>query len=261
MGHRIPFKPEILVPEKEIPVWYGLHFPDPNVPSAFEVAKPYLSFFFRNNSTTDEISEKRYGEILRAADDSSGNDDGTIHRRLDRLVLAPMSAEPPDVAQWSEQGRHLMIEEPIENDSIKPRIEIHTVLRSSNWYKELSSSQQQIADEQLAILLDELNRFHANPIANKRLNTQFIKQNVHLQQMLSHLGVYVTCKGMLEPDMRQEINFHLQSQEQQQLQEQLQPQGQQPQQALSFNPNQMQAPPTITPWAKYSQPIFRWWKK
>lgn len=74
-------------------------------------------------------------------------------------------------------------------------LDIQNILQKSNWYKDLSSKQKIIVNQQMAIVSTELKKFHADPSENKIFDLKFINQNPLLQEVLTNLGIFISDDG------------------------------------------------------------------
>lgn len=91
---------------------------------------------------------------------------------------------------------------PILNKQITPtqpsrlvHLDIQNILQKSNWYKDCSSKQKIMVNQQLAIVSTELKKFHADPSEHKIFDLKFINQNPLLQEVLTNLGIFITDDG------------------------------------------------------------------
>lgn len=74
-------------------------------------------------------------------------------------------------------------------------LDIQNILQKSNWYKDLSSKQKIIVNQQMAFVSTELKKFHADPSENKIFDLKFINQNPLLQEVLTNLGIFISDDG------------------------------------------------------------------
>lgn len=74
-------------------------------------------------------------------------------------------------------------------------LDIQNILQKSNWYKDLSSKQKIIVNQQMAIVSTELKKFNADPSENKIFDLKFINQNPLLQEVLTNLGIFISDDG------------------------------------------------------------------
>lgn len=74
-------------------------------------------------------------------------------------------------------------------------LDIQNILQKSNWYKDCSSKQKIMVNQQLAIVSTELKKFHADPSENKIFDLKFIIQNPLLQEVLTNLGIFISDDG------------------------------------------------------------------
>lgn len=74
-------------------------------------------------------------------------------------------------------------------------LDIQNILQKSNWYKDCSSKQKIMVNQQLAIVSTELKKFHADPSENKVFDLKFILQNPLLQEVLTNLGIIISDDG------------------------------------------------------------------
>lgn len=178
MDYGQPFEPVI----PAAPDSHGSH--RSRAVSAIEIAPPHFGCFYKNTTNQNEITAERYSELQRW-NESAAREQSTNKTLRPRLLT-----------DWRAQQTYAMT--PILNDMTKPLVDVQTVLRNSNWYKRLGSENRHIADEQLAILSDALNRFNSNPATDKCIDLTFLGHNRALQQMLSNLGVRLSDTGVLE---------------------------------------------------------------
>lgn len=75
------------------------------------------------------------------------------------------------------------------------QLDIQNILQKSNWYKDCSSKQKIMVNQQLAIVSTELKKFHADPSENKIFDLNFINQNPLLQEVLTNLGIFISDDG------------------------------------------------------------------
>jgi hypothetical protein len=181
---RFPFTPMAnYVPATEIDGSYGTHVFDKYEVKIVEVPKP------------------DYVDIRKSFRDA----DSTKDPRLMKLFgLQETPEEPPPTAAvktplptgLSSDPRKRKLQ---EAEATGPKkLQITTILRNSNHYNELSSSQKMVVNEVLAELTKELKAFHANPMPNKIFDNSFITQRPKLQQILIGLGVFVGPDGEFE---------------------------------------------------------------
>lgn len=74
-------------------------------------------------------------------------------------------------------------------------LDIQTILQTSDWYKNLSSKQKIMANQQLAHLSGVLKKFHADWAPNKVFDLSIVMQNPVLGQVLTNLGIYIDENG------------------------------------------------------------------
>lgn len=74
-------------------------------------------------------------------------------------------------------------------------LDIQNILQKSNWYKECSSKQKIMVNQQLAIVSTELKKFHADTSENKIFDLKFIIQNQLIQEVLTNLGIFISEDG------------------------------------------------------------------
>lgn len=74
-------------------------------------------------------------------------------------------------------------------------LDIQNILQKSDWYKECSSKQKIMVNQQLAIVSTELKKFHTDPSDTKIFDLTFILQNQVLQGVLTNLGVFISENG------------------------------------------------------------------
>lgn len=74
-------------------------------------------------------------------------------------------------------------------------LDIQTILQTSDWYKNLSSKQKIMANQQLAHLSGILKKFHADCQPNKVFDLSVVMQNPVLGQVLTNLGIYIDENG------------------------------------------------------------------
>lgn len=74
-------------------------------------------------------------------------------------------------------------------------LDIQTVLQTSDWYKNLSSKQKIMANQQLAHLSGVMKKFHADWAPNKVFDLSIVMQNPVLGQVLTNLGIYIDENG------------------------------------------------------------------
>lgn len=75
------------------------------------------------------------------------------------------------------------------------QMDIHNILQKSNWYKDCSSKQKIMVNQQLAIVSTELKKFHADTSENKIFDLKFINQNPLLQEVLTNLDIFINEDG------------------------------------------------------------------
>lgn len=75
------------------------------------------------------------------------------------------------------------------------QLDIQNILQKSIWYKDLSSKQKIIVNQQMAIVSTELKKFNADPSENKIFDLKFINQNPLLQEVLTNLGIFISDDG------------------------------------------------------------------
>lgn len=79
--------------------------------------------------------------------------------------------------------------------STSNNLDIQTILQTSDWYKNLSSKQKIMANQQLAHLSGVLKKFHADWVPNKVFDLSIVMQNPVLGQVLTNLGIYIDENG------------------------------------------------------------------
>lgn len=75
------------------------------------------------------------------------------------------------------------------------QLDIQNILQKSDWYKDCSSKQKIMVNQQLAIVSTELKKFHADPSDSKIFDLAFISQNSVLQEVLTNLGIFISDNG------------------------------------------------------------------
>lgn len=87
-----------------------------------------------------------------------------------------------------------VLTKPVQNQR-SLHLDIQNILQKSNWYKDCSSKQKIMVNQQLAIVSTELKKFHADPSENKVFDLKFILQNPLLQEVLTNLGIFISDDG------------------------------------------------------------------
>lgn len=88
-----------------------------------------------------------------------------------------------------------VLNKPSSSQPQRSHLDIQNILQKSNWYKDLSSKQKIMVNQQLAIVSTELKKFHADQSDNKIFDLKFINQNNLLQEVLTNLGIYINEDG------------------------------------------------------------------
>ncbi len=84
----------------------------------------------------------------------------------------------------------------VNPSSASNNLDIQTILQTSDWYKNLSSKQKIMANQQLAHLSGVLKKFHADwTTPNKVFDLTIVTQNPVLGQVLTNLGIYIDENG------------------------------------------------------------------
>lgn len=84
---------------------------------------------------------------------------------------------------------------PSNNRVSNTNLDMQSVLRQSDWYKDLSSKHKIMVNQQLAIVSTELKKYHQDQSVNKMFDLTFVNQNPLLQQVLTNLGIYIDENG------------------------------------------------------------------
>lgn len=84
---------------------------------------------------------------------------------------------------------------PVNPSSTSNNLDIQIILQTSDWYKNLSSKQKIMANQQLAHLSGMLKKFHADATPNKVFDLNVVTQNAVLGQVLTNLGIYIDENG------------------------------------------------------------------
>lgn len=179
---------------------------DDKPPSEFPVIvsvveKPDCSAILQEISNAREILDPEYYRILRLVNAIA--DESKTSKSTKSLITSKHLATTPKHAPKRHYFTNLEAQQPYvwppqEYAPEQPKDEVQFVLRDSNWYKNLSATHKMLVDHQLAMISNELNRFHSISAADKRLDLTFVMQNFMLQQVLSNLGFYISDAGMLE---------------------------------------------------------------
>jgi hypothetical protein len=74
-------------------------------------------------------------------------------------------------------------------------LDIQSVIQKSLWYKDLSSKQKIMVNQQLALLSTEMKKFHQDQNPDKVFDLSFIVVNQYLQDVLLNLGIYIDDSG------------------------------------------------------------------
>jgi hypothetical protein len=74
-------------------------------------------------------------------------------------------------------------------------LDIQSVIHKNNWYKDLSSKQKIMVNQQLALLSMEMKKFHQDPNPDKVFDLSCVVTNSVLQDVLLNLGIYINDSG------------------------------------------------------------------
>lgn len=207
MDYQIPFNPATMWPTTEVRASIDAHAPMPYVLRSIDVPQPNYNELQQKIGVTEEIEDPRYQKIRRLPIASSAAEAKLPNFSIFGVpsVPAPESIELPGVAPVFDPISPLVInpaaQQPCalpERQNAPPRIEISSLLRDSEWYMNLTTTEKLTTNRHLSIVALELNSFQANPDPKKRLDLDFIRNNNFLQKMLTNLGVRVSDAGMFE---------------------------------------------------------------
>lgn len=102
--------------------------------------------------------------------------------------------------------------------STSNNLDIQTILQMSDWYKNLSSKQKIMANQQLAHLSGVMKKFHSDTAPNKIFDLSIVMQNPVLGQVLTNLGIYIDENGQfVKFTQTNQQTSPMQQQQQQQL--------------------------------------------
>jgi hypothetical protein len=74
-------------------------------------------------------------------------------------------------------------------------LDIQSVIHKNNWYKDLSSKQKIMVNQQLALLSMEMKKFHQDSNPDKVFDLSCVVTNNVLQDVLLNLGIYIDDSG------------------------------------------------------------------
>lgn len=151
------------------------------------------------NPIHNPFSSATTGYTATSAQLSSPNVDTVVRARLDprsdpRSDPRRQSAQINVVASdWANAPGPVLSQQPSAQRSL--HLDIQNILQKSNWYKDCSSKQKIMVNQQLAIVSTELKKFHADPSETKIFDLSFILQNQLLQEVLTNLGIFINEDG------------------------------------------------------------------
>ncbi|XP_037035416.1 protein suppressor of sable-like isoform X2 [Bradysia coprophila] len=200
---RLPFKPANFLPATEIDASEASHAHIEYKVHEVDIPKPDFTEIRRSiNQTFDDILDPRLRKIFSqrpaestkfSSQESSPNankaepsPDSSSKQRVDpRRRNAPNDAavETPDALAT------------LPTNPASTNLDIQTILQTSEWYKNLSSKQKIMANQQLAHLSGVLKKFHVDWTPNKVFDLSIVMQNPLLGQVLTNLGIYVDENG------------------------------------------------------------------
>lgn len=131
--------------------------------------------------SSQELSPTNKSEAATAADSSSS-----------KMRIDPRRRNTPN--DTTSETLDLVVV-PANPVSTSNNLDIQTILQTSDWYKNLSSKQKIMANQQLAHLSGILKKFHADCQPNKVFDLSIIMQNPVLGQVLTNLGIYIDENG------------------------------------------------------------------
>lgn len=185
---RFPFTPmSNYVPATEIDGSYGIHIFEKYEVKVVDVPKPDYAEIRRSFRQTENTQDPRLKKLC-------GLQEPVEETANVAAPTVPAKTGLPNILPLDPRKRK---QQELEASGPK-KLQISTILRNSNHYNDLSSSQKMVVNDVLAELTKELKAFHANPMSNKIFDPSFITQRPKLQQILIGLGVFVSGDGEFE---------------------------------------------------------------
>lgn len=171
-----------------------------------DIPKPDFTEIRRSiNQSFDDILDPRLRKIFsqRPTTDSTKF---SSQEQSPNAMNTPKSPELPSTKQRIDPRRRNVtpsdaiietsdVSVPVNPAPTTNNLDIQTILQTSDWYKNLSSKQKIMANQQLAHLSGVLKKFHADWTPNKVFDLSVVMQNPVLGQVLTNLGIYIDENG------------------------------------------------------------------
>ena len=173
-----------------------------------EIPKPDYTEVRRNIGQAEEVLDPRLRRILslKEGDSTKGNevtlqspdhqiDDG-VNITIESNVSSSVAVAPRlDPRRKFMEDNKVIDQQNVAQSVTSANLDIQCVLRKSDWYKDLSSKQKIMVNQQLALVSTELKKYHQDKCPDKIFNLSFVIQNPMLQQVLTNLGIYIDEDG------------------------------------------------------------------
>lgn len=148
---------------------------------------PFLGSSSSSSSLTSSASTHTKNDVQRTDPRSARTDP--------RRPNAQLSTSNTNTAANNQSSTSVLNQPQSTTAQRSLHLDIQNILQKSNWYKDCSSKQKIMVNQQLAIVSTELKKFHADPSENKVFDLKFILQNQLLQEVLTNLGIFISEDG------------------------------------------------------------------
>ncbi|XP_026478948.1 protein suppressor of sable-like isoform X2 [Ctenocephalides felis] len=186
----MPFKPVTqYTPASEIDGSITSHPPIIYKVYEIEVSAPDYSNIIRSIPQSQALIDPRLKKIFKLSSDSPK----TVEEPAPESVNSADAA--PKKPRVDPRKRKVEI---VEVPNLSPKasvLDIQVVLQTSDWYKELSTNQKIMVNQQLAAVSGLLKQFNQDKNPNKIFDLAPIKSNPILCSILHNLGIYLTENG------------------------------------------------------------------
>lgn len=159
------------------------------------IPKPDYSAIRRSiHPTPDRGLDPRLRRILCIKDDSSDSDSPKL--------LPPVTLKLENPAPRVDPRRKkdaALPTAPLVNPLVKStNLDIELIVQVSDWYKDLSSQQKIMVNQQIAFLVGEVKKYHQDPSPDKIFDVSIVLSNQFLQQILQKVNVLLNMDGQFE---------------------------------------------------------------
>lgn len=180
----LPFKPlPNYTPASEIDGSINSHPPIPYKLIPIHIPRPDYTDIRNSTAKSQALLDPRLRKVFRLSVEESNSDSEKPSKPVTTAPRVDPRKRPKDNVESS------ILEQKVNS------LDIQTILQSSNWYKDLSSTQKIFVNQHLAPVTQSIKQFHQEKASGKKFDLGPIQNNTILCNIFTNLGIALGENG------------------------------------------------------------------